>query len=186
MALSNRVKIPAERVGVLIGQKGKAKKSIESACKISLKIDSETGDVEFTLPKELTDPTVVFKIQNIITAIGRGFPPWKALKLLDDDFMFEVIDLRAAVGKSRRNLQRIKGRLIGAEGKARKIIEETTDVDVSIYGRTIALIGRVSELEVARDAIDKLIGGSQHKTVYRFLGHKRHEMKKERIKLWES
>jgi ribosomal RNA assembly protein len=186
MIFTNRVKIPTDRIGVLIGKDGKVKKRIESACNTSLKIDGETGEVEFSTPKELIDPTVVFKIQNIITAIGRGFPPWKALKLLDDDFMFEVIDLRNAVGKSRRNLQRVKGRLIGNEGKTRKIIEETTDVDVSIYGRTLALIGRASELEVAKAAIDKLIGGCEHKTVYRFLSYKRHEIKKERIKLWES
>ena len=182
----HRVRVPAERVGVLIGQKGLVKRRIESACKISLEVNSETGEIEFSAPMELSDPTLVFKIQNIITAIGRGFSPWKALKLLDDDVMFEVIDLRDSVGKSRRNLQRVKGRLIGRDGKTRKIMEETTDVDVSIYGHTVAFIGRASELEVARDAIDKLVGGSQHKTVYRFLGRKRHEMKKERLKLWES
>ena len=41
-----------------------------------------------------------------------------------DDTFLEVIDLREYVGKSKSALNRIRGRIIGLNGKSRKIIEE--------------------------------------------------------------
>jgi ribosomal RNA assembly protein len=186
MTSNFRVRIPNERIGVLIGQDGSVKKKMEAICRVNLNIDSETGEVEIISEKDVKDPTLILKIQNIILAIGRGFSPERALKLLEDDVMLDVLDLRDFVGKSRENIQRIKGRIIGKDGKTRRIIEETTNVYVSIYGHTVSLVGRVGELEIARNAIQKLIDGCQHKTVYRFLYRMRQEIKKERMKLWED
>ncbi len=186
MSQSFRVRIPAERVGVLIGRSGSIKKKIESMCKVKLEIDSETGEVTIIGSEQIEDPTTIFKAQNIVLAIGRGFSPEKAFKLMDDDVILHIIDLRDAAGRSKKDLQRIKGRLIGKKGKTRRIIEETTNVDVSIYGHTVALIGRLEELEIAKEAIEKLVAGSQHKTVYRYLGRKRSELKRSRLELWEK
>ncbi|RLG91245.1 MAG: RNA-processing protein [Candidatus Hecatellales archaeon] len=181
-----RVRIPVERVGVLIGREGNIKKKIESMCKVKLEVNSETGEVDIAPTKEMDDPTLIFKAQNIVLAIGRGFSPEKAFKLIDDDYFLHIINLRDVIGRSKRDLKRIKGRVIGKEGKTRRIIEETTNVDVSIYGHTIALIGRIEELTIAKEAIEKLVSGSQHKTVYKFLGRKRSELKKARFELWEK
>jgi len=186
MAQSFRIRIPVDRVGVLIGKTGLVKKKIESMCKVKLNIDSETGEVEILAEENMEDPTLIFKAQSIVLAIGRGFSPEKAFRLMDDDVMLHIIDLREVLGKSRRNLVRVKGRLIGKEGKTRRIIEETTNVDVSIYGHTVALLGKVEEVEIAKEAIEKLVSGSQHKTVYQYLGRKRSELKRSRLELWEK
>ena len=74
MSQSFRVRIPAERVGVLIGRSGSIKKKIESMCKVKLEIDSETGEVTIIGSEQIEDPTTIFKAQNIVLAIGRGFP----------------------------------------------------------------------------------------------------------------
>ncbi len=181
-----RLKIPVERVGVLIGKDGIVKHKIESACKVKLNIDSETGEVNIIARDDMDDPTLMFKAQNIVLAIGRGFSPEKAFKLLDDDYYLHIIDLRDILGKSKSNLVRVKGRIIGKEGKTRRIIEETAGVDVSVYGHTVAIIGVVENIEIAKEAIEKLVKGSQHKTVYRFLGRKRSELKRSRLELWEK
>jgi len=185
MVQSYRVRIPSERVGVLIGREGSVKGIIEKKCKVYLKVDSETGEVEVTTNEQTEDPTTVFKVQNIISAIGRGFSPEKALRLLDDDVTLEVINLREVLGRSGEDIRRVKGRLIGEKGKTRRIIEEMTSVDISVYGHTVSFIGKVNEVEVAKEAVERLIGGSQHKSVYRYLGRKRYDIKKERLKLWE-
>ena len=181
-----RLKIPVERVGVLIGKDGIVKHKIESACKVKLNIDSETGEVNIIARDDMDDPTLMFKAQNIVLAIGRGLSPEKAFKLLDDDYYLHIIDLRDILGKSKSNLVRVKGRIIGKEGKTRRIIEETAGVDVSVYGHTVAIIGVVENIEIAKEAIEKLVKGSQHKTVYRFLGRKRSELKRSRLELWEK
>jgi len=179
------VRIPVERIGVLIGPGGSVKSQIEKACKVRLTINSETGEVEIASTPKMEDPSLLLKAQNIVLAVGRGFSPEKALKLLDDEYLLEIFDLRSLVGRSRKNLVRVKGRIIGERGKTRRIIEEATGVDISVYGHTVAIIGRHDEIPVAREAIQRLISGSEHSTVYRMLGRRRHELKKERLKLWE-
>ncbi|MEM2309794.1 MAG: KH domain-containing protein, partial [Candidatus Bathyarchaeia archaeon] len=45
------VKIPRERIGVLIGTNGSVKDYIQEKLPVKLDIDSETGDVTITLKK---------------------------------------------------------------------------------------------------------------------------------------
>ena len=87
---------------------------------------------------------------------------------------------------SENNMARIKGRIIGLHGKSRRVIEELTKCDVSVYGKTVAIIGEPTELRLAKDAIEKLAAGSQHKSVYNMLQRARTKRKMERILLWED
>jgi ribosomal RNA assembly protein len=83
-------------------------------------------------------------------------------------------------------MKRLKGRIIGKEGKTRRIIEELTETNVSVYGHTVSIIGNMEQAEVAKEAIRMLIRGSLHQTVYRFLHRKRREFKKKKMELWET
>ncbi len=183
---SGFIKIPRDRIGVLIGPDGCIKESIEKRLSVELQVDSETGDVTITLNPAAQDPSILFRAKEVITAIGRGFSPERAFRLLEDDAILEVIDLREAVGRSPSDIKRLKGRIIGKEGKTRRIIEELTDASISIYGYTVSIIGNMDQAEVAREAIRMLIGGSLHRTVYRFLHRKRRELKKKMMELWET
>jgi ribosomal RNA assembly protein len=98
----------------------------------------------------------------------------------------ELIDLRAAFGKSEADLKRVKGRIIGLNGKTRRIIEELTDANVAVYGHTVGVIGTLEQVQVAREAIEMLVRGSMHSTVYRFLHRKRRELKKNMLEIWEK
>ena len=181
------VKVPRERIGVLIGPEGRVKASIEKELSVELRIDSQSGDVEIVLMPTAQDPTVLFRAKEVITAIGRGFSPEHAFRLLEDDeSVLEVIDLRETVGRSQSEMKRLKGRIIGKEGKTRRIIEELTDASISVYGHTVSIIGNVEQAEVAKEAIRMLIRGSLHQTVYRFLHRKRREFKKKKMELWET
>jgi ribosomal RNA assembly protein len=71
-------------------------------------------------------------------------------------------------------------------GKTRRLIEELTDSNVAVYGHTVSLIGNIDQAEAAREAIQMLIRGSMHGTVYRFLHRKRSELKKKNLELWEK
>jgi len=181
------VKIPRERIGVLIGPDGHVKETVEKKFAVLLQVDSETGDVTITQISTDQDPTVLFRAREVITAIGRGFSPERAFRLFEDeDIALDVIDLREIVGKSDSDIKRLEGRVIGKGGKTRKIIEELTDTYVSIYGYTISIIGSGDQISSAREAISMLIKGSQHNTVYRFLHKKRRELKKKKLELWET
>lgn len=181
------IKIPRERIGALIGPDGHVKERIEKKLAVDLSISSETGDVNISLNPTAQDPSVLFRAKEVIMAIGRGFSPEHAFRLLnEEDVVLEVIDLRQIVGKSQSDQKRLKGRVIGKEGKTRRVIEELTEANVSVYGHTISVIGDMDEAEVARAAIWMLIKGRQHRTVYRFLHKKRRELKKKKMQLWET
>ena len=149
------VKIPGDRIGALVGPNGTVKSIIERKLSVILEIDSEDGSVQITLPSNVEDPTVLFRAKEVITAIGRGFAPEHAFRLLDDEeVVFEVIDLREIVGRSSSDLKRLKGRVIGKEGKTRRIVEELSEANISIYGHTISIIGYPDQAAIARIAVD--------------------------------
>ncbi len=188
MARANTLtKIPKDRIGALIGPEGKVKQAVEKRLKVEITIDSETGDVTIKLAPEADDPSLLFRAKEVITAIGRGFTPEGAFRLIDDEeLLLEVIDLREMFGNSQSELQRVKGRLIGQEGKTRRIIEELTDADVSVHGHTVAIIAGIEEMEIAREAVKMILRGSMHSTVYRYLNRKRRELKKKKLEIWEK
>lgn len=188
MARANTfIKIPKERVGVVIGPEGRTKKSIEDKLSVELQIDSEAGDVNIIMKEGATDPSNLFSAKDVVTALGRGFSPEHAFRLIrDDQAVLDILDLRAVFGKSEADIKRVKGRIIGMNGKTRAIIEELTDANVAVYGHTVAIIGTMDQLVVAREAIEMLIKGSMHGTVYRFLHRKRRELKKKKLELWEK
>ena len=188
MARANTfLKIPRERVGVLIGPEGKTKKHVEEKLKVELQIDSQAGDVIVTMAEKADDPSMLFKAKDLITAIGRGFSPEHAFRLVrDEEAMLDLIDLRSVFGKSDADIKRVQGRIIGTNGKTRRIIEELTGTNVSVYGHTVGIIGTVEQVQIAREAIEMLVKGSMHGTVYRFLQRKRRELKKRKLELWEK
>jgi ribosomal RNA assembly protein len=184
---STFLKIPKERVGALIGPEGKTKKNIEEKLSVEIQIDSETGDITLMLAENANDPSLLFKAKDVITAIGRGFSPEHAFRLIhDEEAILDVIDLRTIFGRSESDIKRIKGRIIGMDGKTRRIIEELTDTNICVYGHTVSIIGNIEQAQAAREAIQMLINGSQHSTVYRYLHRKRRELKKAMLELWEK
>jgi ribosomal RNA assembly protein len=184
---SGFVRIPKERVGVLVGPDGKVKQNIEEKLNVELQIESEAGGVTIMLAEKAEDPSVLLRAKDVVTAIGRGFSPEHAFRLIrNEDAIFEVIDLRDIFGRSESDIKRIKGRIIGMNGKTRSLIEELTDADVAVYGHTVGIIGNFEQAEAARGAVQMLIDGSQHHAVYKFLQRKRSELKKQMLELWEK
>jgi len=177
------LKIPKERVGVLIGPHGKTKEIIEKTTETCIDVDSEAGSIAISPQENAEDPLAVWKARFMVKAIGRGFNPEIALKLTDDDVMLEIINLPDYVGKSKKAILRQKGRIIGKDGKTRDIITEMTGTYVSIYGKTVSLIGEMEHLQIAKEAVEMILDGARHKTVYSFLERKKQEMKLREIKM---
>ncbi len=179
--------IPRERIGVLLGHNGEVKKKIEKSQKVRLKVDSENGTVEITSTLNNNDPTRLICARDITMAIGRGFSPEKAFALRNEETVLEILDLRETFSRNENDIRRIKGRVIGREGKIRRMLEEFTNANISIYGHTISIIGDYEAFFLAREAILMLIEGKQHSTVYKFLMRKKREMKKrEKTELWHK
>lgn len=184
MSFEQVVRIPIERIGAVIGKEGGTKRFLEEEMGVKLSVDSREGIVTLRADNALkTDP---FSATRVIEAIGRGFSPHRARRLLDEGTSLEVIDLRDYAGTSTNSLERIRGRVIGLKGKSRRVIEELTACHLSVYGRTVAIIGEATEVQLASQAVRSLATGSQHKTVYNTLQKARTKRKMERMFLWEG
>ncbi len=171
------LKIPKERVAVLIGTKGETKREIEEETHTNLEISKE-GEVKIT-----GDSFDAWITQKIVKAIGRGFSPAKALLLLKEGYQFEIIELKDWA-KTENSMKRLKGRVIGEKGKSKETIERTTETYISVYGKTICIIGETKRALVAKRAIEMLLSGSKHSTVFSMLEKERKILKKEEIMNW--
>ena len=170
------LKIPKERVAVLIGKDGAVKKQIEEHTKTALKIDSAEGDI-FVKGE---DPLSLYMTRDIIRAIGRGVNPETALLLLKPDYMYEVIDISDFARKA-NHLIRLRERIIGREGRGRKTIEDLTECRICVYGKTISIIGENERVSLARRAVEALLKGSPHANVYKFLERERRKLHMQKI-----
>ncbi|MFB6241997.1 MAG: pre-rRNA-processing protein PNO1 [Candidatus Nanosalina sp.] len=164
------VRIPDERVGVLIGEDGETKEKFEDLTDCDLVVEDNLATVE-------GDPLEEMKAQEIVKAIGRGFSPERAFQLLEEGKMLHLIDI-GRYADTKNSEERLKGRVIGRDGEARRHIEKETETEISVYGTTIGLIGKGVNIEVAQEAITMLLKGSSHSTAYNFL--EKNQMKIER------
>jgi ribosomal RNA assembly protein len=155
------ITIPEERLKILRINK----KWLEQFKKLS--------DVKIVVKDEIAiegeDPISVMRAKEVIRAFGRGFDFDTALNLLDEEYVLVTIEVTEFSGKSRKRQVVLKGRVIGTKGKMKKMIEKYTDVKIAVYGKTISIIGRWNDVAVAREAIEMLLNGAEHSTVYRFL-----------------
>ena len=167
------IRIPADRVGTLIGKKGEIKKTLQDISGIKIDINTEVGEIALHDDVELEDPLKALQLMDVVKAVGRGFNPDKAMRLFEDDEYLEVVDLKEFIGERSGQMHRVRGRLIGKDGKTRRIIEDLTGVDMVIYGNTVGLIGNSISLPVAKHAVELILQGSEHATVYHYLESQR-------------
>ncbi len=175
-----QIRIPLERIGALVGKKGNTKKKIEEYTGVKLEIDSHAGNVTIYPTPKMKDPTMVFTAAQIVKAIGRGFSEKNAFYLLNPAYQLEIIELAG----SNKEMKRIKGRIIGEKGKIRQAIENATDCLVTVYGKTIGIIGLPDDIAIARQAIEMLINGADHGSVLRYLENTKFQRRIRGERLW--
>lgn len=160
------IKIPEERVAVLIGKKAQAKKEIEKA--FDCKLDIESTGIVLLQGK---DSLKLWDCEKTIKAIARGFNPEIALLIKNDDYDFELINI-SDYARSKNDLERLRGRVIGKEGSSREMIEKKTQAFISVYGKTIGIISKTDNIQIVYNAIDMLLKGARHPTVFNYIDKK--------------
>ncbi len=161
-------KIPLDRVGVVIGNNASILEMLRRRLGVRVGVDSSSGSVAIEPLSQGTPVANLLKAKEFIEAVGHGFSPDRAERVLGEDQVLLVIDLKALVGDSENHLRRVKGRIIGEEGRARRNLEEITNTYISVGDTFVAIIGSYEEAEIARQAIQMLIEGRQHSTVYKY------------------
>jgi len=157
--MAEYVKIPKQRIPILIGTDGAVKKEIERRTGSKIDIVPGSTDIEIT-GKRAQD---LMKARDIVTAIGRGFEPGKAMLLLGDDCVFDMLTLK---GETENTVKRLMARVIGRRGSVRRKIERSTGARLCIFGKTVSFIGSPEQARRARELVEMILDGRPLQKVF--------------------
>jgi len=180
MQFERILRVSRDRIGVIIGTGGSQKRFIEDTFKVKITIQDNMIKIESS--DDDSDPITAL---YYIRALALGFSPHTASELIDGRATLIELNLRDYVS-TKNGLERVRSRLIGTRGSARKKIEQLTGAHVSIYGSHVSVIGQPESAKLSMDAIKDLILGAKHSNVFARLERYRRIMKKERMQLWEN
>lgn len=108
-----------------------------------------------------------YEAERVIDAINEGFKVSTALMVLDEDIAYEKIFLKDHT--RRKNLEVIRGRLIGSRGKTKNTLEEITDCEIKIHDNHVVLIGPAINIQNSITAIINIIKGAKQTNAYKYL-----------------
>ncbi|HLD59807.1 MAG TPA: hypothetical protein VI912_02355 [Candidatus Bilamarchaeaceae archaeon] len=166
------IKVPDERIQVL----KKAKQRIEQICKIKISINEES---EVSIDGEESE---VYFAKDVIRAIGRGFDPKIATRIITKDLQFVLLNLKEYL-RNENAIGRMKARVIGDKGKIKKDIEDATDSYLCVYGNTIGIISKIDSIEYAREAIELILRGARFTSLFTYLSKIKRKMFADRLSL---
>lgn len=156
------VLIPEERMKILEDKRLEYNRKLRNFFDVKISVGDE---VEI----EGDDSLAVVRVKEIVKAFGRGFDFEDALDLVDEDYILEVITMSEFTGKSRTRQITMRGRVIGSQGKSKDIIEKYSGSKIAVYGKTVSIIGKWKNIRLAKEAVEMLLAGSKHSTVFKFL-----------------
>jgi arCOG04150 universal archaeal KH domain protein len=160
------VRIPQERVGNLIGEDGENLERIEDRTETGLDVEDDN------LARVEGSGLGAMDAQRIVKAVGRGFGIDEAIKLARQDYTLHVMDV-GDYASTQNSVERLKGRVIGRDGDAKRHIEKEADVEMSVYGSTVSVIGEARKIEVVIQVVESLLNGSSHSTAYKVFDRNR-------------
>jgi len=110
---------------------------------------------------------------KVIEALEFGFPFSTAILLTDENFMFEVLNIKDHT--TRKDLAMIRARIIGKNGKALKTLTNLTKCFFELKDNQVGIIGDPEYMKNAEESVVLLIKGSKHSNVYNHL--EKHQVK---------
>lgn len=110
---------------------------------------------------------------EILDAVNIGFSVDKAFLLKEEDMILQTINIKDLT--KRHDLDRIRGRIIGVDGRTLKTLKTLTKCELALNNNGVGIIGDADEIQDAIQAISSLVMGSKQGNVYSRLERKRKE-----------
>lgn len=124
------------------------------------------------------EPDKEFIALQAIGAINLGFSVGKALLLKNEDIILQTLHIKDIT--KRHDLERVRARIIGKQGKTLKTLNNLTGCEFSIQKNRVGIIGDAEDIKEAIQAITSLVCGSKQSNVY---AHTEKQIKKKRFEL---
>ncbi len=152
------IRIPSERIKYIREHKNRLEREL------GLKINIRDNAVELFSEDGYTEYLSI----DIIKALGLGFDLDDVLKLKDPEYVLVIVDLDEIL-PNEKTITRQLGRVIGTRGIAKRTFENEGNVKIRIVDHSIGILGLRHDVEVIKRAILKLVSGSKHSTVMRYI-----------------
>jgi len=126
--------------------------------------------------KEVTidgKPEKEYLAEKVIDALNFGFPFGTAILIKEGYFIFEIINIKDYT--NRKDLERVRARIIGKKGKTLKTLNQLTKCYFEIKENSIGIIGSSEYIKNAQEAVISIIRGAKQSNVYNFL--EKHQVK---------
>jgi len=120
---------------------------------------------EITIEGEAIDEYIA---EKVLTALNFGFPFKTALLLKEEEnYEFEILNIKDFT--KRKDLERIRARIIGTKGRTLRTLTELTKCFFELKDNSIGIIGDVEYIKNAQTSLISLIHGTKQANVYAFL-----------------
>lgn len=143
-----------------LGELKRTKKELEKRLKVSIAIEGRRVTINGNAFEE-------FEALQVLEAMNFGFSAQTALMLKDEDIVFRVVHIKDFT--RRKDLETVKARIIGTQGRTKRTIENLADCEVAIKGNEVGLICPAEEMDYVITGLTNLIRGSKQANVYKFL-----------------
>jgi ribosomal RNA assembly protein len=144
----------------------KNKENLEKELNVNIEINGKEVSVS-------GKPEDEYITEKIVEALDFGFPFSDALEIKKEDILFEILNIKECTPQ--KNFERVRGRIIGKEGKALKTICNLSDCHIELSGNKLGIIGNCENIRNVEEACKLLIKGSKHANVYAYLEKHRAE-----------
>lgn len=145
------------------GKIRKNKKRLEKELNANITIKGK----EIQVQSKEDDSVDEFFDEKIIEALDFGFPLKTALLVGNEDFHFEILNIKDYT--KRKDLERIRARIIGKKAKTIKTLMELTRCAIKLEENEIGIIGPNECIQNAQQGIESLVRGAKQANVYKFI-----------------
>ncbi|MBS3084431.1 hypothetical protein J4411_00785 [Candidatus Pacearchaeota archaeon] len=129
-----------------------------------LKVKIANSEKEVILEGSPEDEFIATKV---LDALGMGFSFSDALSIKKHELEFDILNIKDYA--RRGNLVKIRGRIIGKNGKTLSTLSELTKCSLELKNNEIGIIGDPERIKPAIEAVIQIIQGSKHANVYKGL-----------------
>ncbi|MGY4884570.1 MAG: KH domain-containing protein [Nanobdellota archaeon] len=138
----------------------KNKENLERELKVNIEINGKEVSIS-------GKPEEEYLAEKVIEALDFGFPLSDALSIIKEDFLFEILNIKNYT--TQKDFERVRGRIIGKDGKALKNISSLSECHIELSGNKLGIIGEAECIRNVEEACKLLIKGSKHSNVYAYL-----------------
>ncbi|MCH8958311.1 MAG: DUF255 domain-containing protein [Proteobacteria bacterium] len=105
--------------------------------------------------------------EKVIDALNFGFSFTTSILIKKENYIFEILNIKDYT--KRKDLERIRARIIGKSGKTLKALQELTKCYFELKDNNVGIIGDSEYIKNAQEAIIAIIRGAKQSNVYSFL-----------------